>query len=643
MSLEVLTRWQTLLGEIGELGGALRRAIEGDDVLGAVAAMMQLRRTRSALARVEAPLAVQGDREELEAMAQVTSLTIDARAAEATMRRWLDRGIPGDARLLASPLGVAVLADAMLPVVWDFEADVVVLVGDGLQPVAEIMLALGQRRILAVDSAGEQPAGVLAVENADEAAIAVRTMVPGPPSQMVVRRAMGVDNAKVEQLVEAMRNAISDLRIHRNTVQVFSRTWVEQGIANLPAIARWPSVAAVGDRFAGVPMVIVAPGPSLAGNIDQLRELRGRAILTAFSHSLKPVLAAGLVPDLVVSVDPQDVRYHFDGCDLSRTCLVNAATVHPALYTLPAQRFLTLSANSAIDDWMFDTVGEDAMVPGGGSVATTTFSLALKWRCDPIIFVGLDLSFPGGAYYVSTSTDGQTRAEVDSNGIVRVDGWSSAFRAMKAGGGPGLVRERSIELPGWRGGVVPSSFMFSLFHRWFVERIREGTGATIYNCTEGGAFIEGMQHRPLAEVLASLGGEVDVAGALDRAAMTVDAERSKKIVGHLTGFARGLGRSRRYAKLARALIDRGETGKRLAGVERGLANELRSLGFASLLAQRELEKAHDIARRPGTDSEYLAASSSLFDTLLSVIAQVEPALEAALTRLGAPRADVRAA
>ena len=42
MSLDVLNRWRILLGELGELGGALCSSIEADDVLGAVAAMMQL-------------------------------------------------------------------------------------------------------------------------------------------------------------------------------------------------------------------------------------------------------------------------------------------------------------------------------------------------------------------------------------------------------------------------------------------------------------------------------------------------------------------------------------------------------------------------------------------------------------------------
>jgi 6-hydroxymethylpterin diphosphokinase MptE-like protein len=637
MSLDVLSQWRTLLGDLGGLGSSLCDAMVSNDVVAAIAAMMQLRRTRAAIARVEAPTRLRGDPAELDAMAQVASLATGARGAEAAMQTWLDRALPGDARLLASPLGVAVLADVMLPVVWDFEADVVVLIGPGLEPVAEVLGALGQRRIVILDGAGPAPGPAIAVTSADEVAVAARMMVPGPPSRVAVRAALGVERASVEALVEQLRGVIGDLRIHRNTVHAFSRTWLSQGAANLPAVARWPSIASVGARFAGVPMVIVAPGPSLANNVDQLRQLRGRAIITAFSHSLKPVLAAGVVPDLVITVDPQDVRYHFAGCDLSRICLVNAATVHPALFELPAQRFLTLSANCAIDDWIFDGLGEDAVVPGGGSVATSAFSLALKWGCDPIVFVGLDLSFSGGAYYVATSSDGAARARVDDHGVMQVEGWSAGFQAMKAAGGPAVARERALELPGWSGGRVPSSFMFSMFHRWFVEQLRGVSGVTVFNCTEGGAFIAGMDHRPLADVVPLLGREVDVAGELDGAAMTVDASRSAHIVAHLASFVRGLRRCRRFAVVARTLVARGETGRRLVNIERRLAAALQPLTFAALLAQREVDHAQDIARRPGGEVDYLAASASLFDTLIEVIDQLEPALQSALERLGARR------
>lgn len=629
MSLDALAAWRELLCDLGKLGDALRVAIEGDDLVAVIAAMMQLRSTRAALARVESPLAIAGELAELEAMADVARLLVAARSAEAIMARWLHRAMPTDEHLLATPLGIAVLADSLLPAVWDFEADLVVLVGPELTPVAELLADLGQRRIVQIH--GNSPRAI-SVHAIAELAPAVRTLVPGPPNQFVIRAIAPTPPGFVAEAVATVQTALQDLRIHRNTVRAFSRTWLEHGLANLPALAQHPSIADVGDAFAGVPMVIVAPGPSLANNVGQLRGLRGRAIIAAFSHSLKPVLAAGVTPDLVITVDPQDVRYHFAGCDVSQTCIVNAATVHPSLFDLPAPRFMTLSANSAIDDWLFDAVGHEALVPGGGSVATSAFSLALRWRCDPIIFVGLDLSFPGGAYYVSTSSDGNARANVDANGVMRVEGWSADFEAMKASGGPATSAERGVELPGWSGGTVPSSFMFALFHRWFVDRLKVVTGPTVFNCTEGGAFIEGMQHVPLADV--PLGAaKVDVAAVLQRTQEGLDPGRSLRMIDHFEVFAADMRRARKLGALARREIARHRTGPNLARLEHALACTLEPLAFASLLAQREVERANDVARRTGSEVDYLAASTALMTTLEDVIAQLEPALATAVVQL----------
>lgn len=631
MSLDVLSSWRTLLSELGDLGDALSASIEADDVVGAISAMMQLRSTRDALVRVEAPLAITGDLAELAMMNDAVAHLVRARAAEEMMDQWLARPRPSDARLVASPLGVAVLADAVLPAVWDFETDLVVLVGAELAPVAEVLSDIGQKRILIVgDGSHTRAIGIRGIE---EVAPAIRTLISGPPSRYAVRSFAGTDEAFVHKIADETKNAVSDLRIHRNTVHAFSRTWLEQGIANLPALAEWPSIADVGDAFAGVPMVIVAPGPSLKHNAAQLEALKGRAIITAFSHSLKPVLAAGVIPDLVITVDPQDVRYHFANCDISETCVVNAATVHPSLFELPAAQFLTLSSNSAIDDWIFDGLGANAATPGGGSVATSAFALALKWRCDPIVFVGLDLSFTDGEYYVATSSDGNARAVVDDSGVMRVEGWSTGFRAMKANGGPSAAAERRIDLPGWNGGTVPSSFMFAMFHRWFVERMTSVTDTCVYNCTEGGAFIEGMVHVPLAQVASKLVAPIDVARVLAATAAKLDTERKARFVGHLTTFARGLRRARKLGKLARLEIARGNTGPSLERIEKALASTLQPLAFASLLAQREVERADDVSRRPASERDYLAATVSLMSTLEAVIEQLEPALTQALAKL----------
>ena len=193
MSLDVLSAWRSLLADLGDLGDALRVAIEHDDVVTAISAMMQLRSARAALLRVEAPLSITGELTELMMMSDAVAQVVRARTAEAMMTRWLERSLPGDARLVGSPLGVAVLADALLPAVWDFETDLVVLVGAALAPVAEVLADLGQKRIVLVSEGTETRA--IGVQSVAEMAPAIRTLVPHPPNRYAIRSRVSRWNA----------------------------------------------------------------------------------------------------------------------------------------------------------------------------------------------------------------------------------------------------------------------------------------------------------------------------------------------------------------------------------------------------------------------------------------------------------------
>jgi hypothetical protein len=624
LTLEALGAWRALLGKLNGLGVALCGAIETDDLSGAIATMMEMRRTRAALARVETPLLSDGTATEQAAMRDMSRSVSEALLSEEIMRQWLARPLPPQAELLASPLGIAVLADSILPAVWDFEADLIILVGEALAPVAQLLIDVGQARVVIM---GAKVPGAIEVAAVAEIPLALRSL-PTPARQLVIHAAEA--GPLVEDVRVAAEDAMADCRIHRNTMHSFSKTWLAQAFQNVPALAKSPSVCAYDGAFEGLPMVIVAPGPSLAKNAHLLAQLKGRAIITCFSHSLKPVLAAGVTPDLVVTVDPQDVRYHFEGCDVTDITFVNGSTVHPSLYELPARGFITMSNNVNADDWMFDAVGESPVVPGGGSVATSALSLALRWKCDPIIFVGLDLSFPNGQYYVSTSSDGECRAEV-KDGVMHVAGWSKGFREMKAAGGPAAAKERCIELPGWHGDTVPSSFMFSMFHRWFEGEMAKGPASTVYNCTEGGCWIEGMTHRPLAEVAAGLTRAIDPAALL--AAVASSPDRSARFTAYFREQAARLRRAKKLANRALNLMALGATGDRFTWLEKTLGDTLRPLGFVSMLALREVERAQDVAHREANEAAYLAASRELFHTLVRIIDEISPLIDSAISRI----------
>jgi hypothetical protein len=111
------------------------------------------------------------------------------------------------------------------------------------------------------------------------------------------------------------------------------------------------------------------------------------------------------------------------------------------------------------------------------------------------------------------------------------------------------------------------------------------------------------------------------------------AARTASFHAHFHAYAAGLRTCRQLAVKALGLIAAGTTGDSLERTERRLSEELRPLGFVSMIAQREVERATDLARRDGTEQDFLRGSQRLFEALLSVIDELMPQLESAVGRL----------
>lgn len=421
------------------------------------------------------------------------------------------------ARPLDGSIGDAQLADAIRRGSWDVERDLVVLVGSSPAQAAGGLRRLGQQRILWFRTGDEveadPPAGVLRVDHLDEVEAAVRALgVLG--DERIGGRALEAAQAPLYDQVTA--------RIERTRGEralcgepgcgiAVARVRLEQGLANLPALCLWPGAEAIGGVLSGAPLIIVAPGPSLAHNIDVLRGLRGRAIVLALSHAVVPLLAAGVTPDFVLAADGHDVSYHLAGADLSGIgALIATATAHPHLFRSSAPRKVVLSEPGPIDAWLAELVGGAAaagdgavLLPSGGSVAHVALALALRWGCDPIGFVGLDLACPGGRVYVEHCPDGEVRAAPSADGrSVTLEGWGDGGTARR---GRELASERQVEVPGWDGNPLSSTFHLSMAQRWFEETARRVAGAVrLYNCSEGGAYIGGMRHIRLAGLASRL-------------------------------------------------------------------------------------------------------------------------------------------
>lgn len=112
-------------------------------------------------------------------------------------------------------------------------------------------------------------------------------------------------------------------------------------------------------------------------------------------------------------------------------------------------------------------------VQTGGSVMTTTLDAMLRFGAKKLVFVGLDLAFTNSLAHASGTSN---RIATDTGDLVPVKAWD--------------------------GGTVYADSKFILYRTWMERRLKEKDArkAEVINATEGGSYIQGMRHIPLAEV-----------------------------------------------------------------------------------------------------------------------------------------------
>ncbi len=191
---------------------------------------------------------------------------------------------------------------------------------------------------------------------------------------------------------------------------------------NLGRYATTPPIDVMRDAFRGKPAILVAAGPSLAKNMHLLHEVvkpeagsqksehgvsgnpgSRSAVIIAVQTMLKPLLAAGIEPDFVTSLDYNTVSTRFfenleESGGTGHVHLVAEAKANWNVLDVFAGS-ISLTQNEFAEKLLRGTCPPRAGLKAGATVAHLSFYLAEFLGCDPIILVGQDLGFVDGLYY----------------------------------------------------------------------------------------------------------------------------------------------------------------------------------------------------------------------------------------------------
>ena len=336
------------------------------------------------------------------------------------------------------------------------------------------------------------------------------------------------------------------LEINRHTLHRFGRIWVRNLCRNLERISASRGVSELAARFVGLPVLVLAAGPTLDQALPLLRDLARRFVVVAVDTAVAPAVDAGVRPDFAVVVDPQywNAR-HLDRVAPSTTLLVSEASAHPRVFRSFTEPAFLCSSVFPLGRAFEEVLGQFGQLGAGGSVSTTAWDLARLLGASETVVAGLDLGFPGGrthcrsSFFEHLAVIRGTRIESAESVVFRYV-WSAEPRAISANDGTTLLSDRRMEI----------------YRDWFVQQLRLPGVPRTSSVTSGGASIPGLACIPTADALALpvCRDEIDARIAAIGTASGRSGERQRSLMRETEALARSLSELARIATAAAAEV-----------------------------------------------------------------------------------------
>ncbi|ABS44311.1 motility accessory factor [Campylobacter jejuni subsp. doylei 269.97] len=256
---------------------------------------------------------------------------------------------------------------------------------------------------------------------------------------------------------------------------------IEQFVYNLPSMITHPSYKELlaKRKHLSDTAIIVSTGPSLIKQLPLLKKYANKATIFC-ADSAYPILAKhNIKPDYVCMLERSEFTAEFFNHDFGEfdkdICFIIKSVVHPnAIHYLNKKTddFTLVSTYASFINYVkLDDFGYFNM---GFSVAHMACYLSLHLKHKNIIFIGQDLAYAKNGN--SHPDDYQNSATYESKAHEPI--------LTKAYGGKGEVKTHHIWL------------MFKQNLEQDVEKIQKYLDTKVYNCTEGGARIEGAIEKP---------------------------------------------------------------------------------------------------------------------------------------------------
>lgn len=279
--------------------------------------------------------------------------------------------------------------------------------------------------------------------------------------------------------------------ININTISRFDKLWAYNIASNVAKISTHYGVNKFFDKYKNIPAVIVSAGPSLEKNIRKLKEMKNKALIIAVDTAIKPLFSHNISPHFIITIDPQKKNSkYFRNVNFKESVLIAESSVDKEAIDSFNGAIYFINSIFPLAKYFMEELGDRGDITTGGSVSTAAYDFAIRIGANPIIMVGLDLSFPN----YQTHIKGSYHEENFFTEIYKLDSYDSRiYKVLIAGN---LREEKNIYNE-----KVWTDSRFDMYKNWYEEQCLKYKKNKFYNATEGGIIINGMENIKLEEFI----------------------------------------------------------------------------------------------------------------------------------------------
>lgn len=317
--------------------------------------------------------------------------------------------------------------------------------------------------------------------------------------------------------------------INKNTDVAISRVLIDNSIKNLSCIQGNNLVMdLVGIFPEDVPAIIVSAGPSLDKNITETKKAKGKAVIFAVDSAVKYLLAQDIVPDFIVTLDPNKSIKHLKDPRCRDIPIFSRIEARPANLKSNSKRIVFYNLEGYIKT-LFMKLGKTVgTLNSGGSVATGAFSICETLGFKRIILVGQDLAYSGDYTHA-----GGKNVDVSNAG------------------------ELTEIVEDINGNPIKTRCDWYIYLRWFNEAVELFDGEEVIDATEGGAKIKGTTVLTLSDAIEKYCmGTVDCEQIISNLKPSFDEREIHEISRFIKEDIKDLEKIRLKAKEADEICDR---------------------------------------------------------------------------------------